>query len=70
MVAEVDGLPVKGQIKGVIRGILRDGTEVWKGMKAGDTDPRGKKEFCYSVSEKTLAIAGGVLEGILSYYNK
>ena len=70
LVAEVDGLPVKAQIKGVIRGILRNGTHVWKGMKAGDVDPRGKKDFCYSVSEKTLAIAGGVLEGILSYYNK
>ncbi|SPD74116.1 putative 4-hydroxybenzoyl-CoA reductase molybdenum cofactor biosynthesis protein [uncultured Desulfobacterium sp.] len=70
LVADVDGLPVKAQIKGVIRGILRNGTHVWKGMKAGDVDPRGKKDFCYSVSEKTLAIAGGVLEGILSYYNK
>jgi len=69
-VAEVDGSPVKAQIKGVIRGILRDGTGVWKGMKVGDIDPRGKKEFCYSVSEKSLAIAGGVLEGILYYYNK
>ena len=70
VVAEVDGMPVKAQINGVIRGILRDGTEVWKGMKAGDVDPRGKKDSCYTVSEKTLAIAGGVLEGILSYYNK
>jgi xanthine dehydrogenase accessory factor len=70
VVAEVDGMPVKAQIKGVVRGMLRDGTNVWKGMKTGDIDPRGKKAFCYTVSEKTLAIAGGVLEGILSYYNK
>jgi xanthine dehydrogenase accessory factor len=70
LVADVNGLPVKAQIKGVIRGILRNGTHVWKGMKAGDVDPREKKDSCYTVSEKTLAIAGGVLEGILSYYNK
>jgi xanthine dehydrogenase accessory factor len=70
VIAEVGGTPVTAQIKGVIRGMLRDGSNVWKGMKAGDIDPRGKKEFCYTVSEKARAIGGGVLEGILSYYNR
>ncbi|SPD71876.1 conserved hypothetical protein [uncultured Desulfobacterium sp.] len=70
VVAEVNGSPVKALINGVIRGMLRDGTGVWKGMKTGDIDPRGNRDFCYSVSEKTLAIAGGVLEGILSFYNR
>jgi xanthine dehydrogenase accessory factor len=70
VVAEVDGVPVKAQIKGVIRGMLRDGTDVWKGVKAGDIDPRGIKESCYTVSEKAMAIGGGVLEAILSYFNR
>jgi len=70
VVAEVDGAPVKAQIKGVIRGMLRDGTDVWKGMKAGDIDPRGIKESCYTVSEKAMAIGGGVLEAVLSYFNR
>jgi len=69
IVSEVDGSPITAQVDGVIRGMLRDGTSVWKGMKAGDIDPRGDKEFCFSVSEKSLAIAGGVLEGMLSRYN-
>ena len=47
VIAMVDGVPVKAQIKGIIRGMLRDGTSVWKGMKAGDIDPRGEKEFWY-----------------------
>ena len=70
VVATVDGVPVKAQIKGVIRGMLRDGTDVWKGMKAGDIDARGIKESCYTVSDKTKAIGGGVLEGILSHFNR
>ena len=69
-VAEVDGTPVIARINGVVRGLLRDGTNVWKGMKAGDIDPRGEKEFCYTISEKARAIGGSVLEGILSYYNR
>ncbi len=70
VVATVDGLPVKAQINGIIRGMLRDGTDVWKGMKVGDIDPRGIKEFCYTISDKTRALGGGVLEGILSHYNR
>ncbi|MDY6973838.1 MAG: selenium-dependent molybdenum cofactor biosynthesis protein YqeB [Thermodesulfobacteriota bacterium] len=70
VVAMVDDLPVKAQIRGIIRGMLRDGTEVWKGIKAGDIDPRGIKESCYTISDKTMAIGGGVLEGILSRFNQ
>ena len=70
VVATVDGLPVTAQIKGVVRGMLRDGTDVWKGMKVGDIDPRGVKDSCYTVSDKTMAIAGGVLEAILSHFSR
>jgi xanthine dehydrogenase accessory factor len=68
-VAEVDGEPVKVVIPGIIRGLLRDGTPVTRGMKAGDVDPRGKAEYCDTVSDKGRAIAGGVLEAILNFYN-
>ena len=70
VVAMVDGEPVKVAIPGIIRGLLRDGTPVTKGMKAGDVDPRGNEEYCETVSDKGRAIAGGVLEAILSFYNK
>ena len=70
VVAFVDGMPVKTKISGVIRGLLRDGTKVHKGMKAGDVDPRGIKDHCYTISDKGRAIAGGVLEVILSHSNK
>jgi len=70
VVAMVDDSSVKVEIDGIIRGMLADGTYVYKGMKAGDVDPRGKKEFCYTISDKGRAIAGAVLEAILSFYNK
>lgn len=69
-IALIDGLPVKAKIKGVIRGLLRSGSEVCSGMKIGDIDPRGIKEYCYTISDKARAVAGGLLEGILSYFNR
>lgn len=62
----VNGVPMLCQIDGMLRGILPDGTPVARGMKSGDVDPRGKREYCDLVSDKALAIGGGVLEAILS----
>ena len=69
MVAFVDGAPVNTLVSGITRGLLRDGTEVHKGMKAGDVDPRGIKEHCYTLSDKAREIAGGVLGAILMRFN-
>ncbi len=67
--ATVDSTPIKARITGIIRGLLRDGTTVSGGMKVGDVDPRGIKDYCYSISDKSKAIAGGVLEAILERFN-
>ena len=64
-VAEVNGMPVRARISGVLRGILYPGLEVRQGMKVGDVDPRGVREHCFTISDKSLAVAGGVLEAIL-----
>jgi len=64
-VAQVDGIPIRAQIRGVLRGLLKDGIPVEEGMKAGDIDPRGERGYCYMISDKARAIAGGVLEAIL-----
>ncbi len=63
----VGDAPMLCQISGVLRGLLADGTPVHKGMKAGDVDPRGERSYCYQVSDKALAIGGGVLEAILRF---
>jgi xanthine dehydrogenase accessory factor len=31
----------------------------------GDVDPRRRVEYCYTISDKARAIAGGVLEAVL-----
>lgn len=66
LVAEVDGEPIYAPFSGVLRGILFSGLEVSQGMKVGDVDPRDDPRYCRLVSEKSLAIGGGVLEAILS----
>ena len=63
--AYVDGEPIVSRISGVLRGLLPDGIRVYAGMKSGDVDPRCEISNCYTVSDKALAIGGGVLEAIL-----
>jgi len=70
VVAVVDDFPVIAKISGVVRGLLREGVEVRKGMKVGDIDPKGKKESCFTISDKARAIGGGVLEAILYRFNR
>ena len=70
VVAVVDDFPVIAKISGVLRGLLREGAEVRKGMKVGDIDPRSKRESCFTISDKARAIGGGVLEAVLYRFNK
>jgi xanthine dehydrogenase accessory factor len=67
VIAHVEGEAVLATLTGILRGIIRDETVVFKGMKIGDVDPRlDQKENCYKISDKARNIAGGVLEAILS----
>jgi len=66
VVASVDGAPMHAQINGVVRGLLRDGMVVSANLKSGDIDPRGKREACFTISDKARALGGAVLEAILS----
>lgn len=65
VIARVGAEPVVSAVDGVIRGLIMDGAIVSEGLKIGDVDPRGIVEYCYTISEKSRAIAGGVLEAIL-----
>jgi xanthine dehydrogenase accessory factor len=66
-VGSVKGVAVNAKIDGVIRGLIHPGIRVSKDLKIGDIDPRGNKDACYTISEKALAVGGGVLEGILRF---
>lgn len=64
--AAVSGHVVTAPFTGLVRGMIRDGIEVTLGMKIGDIDPRLDPALCALVSDKALAIAGGVVEAIMS----
>lgn len=58
---------VRAKIKGVLRGLIRDGYPVIKGFKIADVDPReSERQNCFTISDKARCIAGGVMEALLS----
>ena len=51
---------------GVLRGLLHNGVDVTRGLKLGDVDARNDPSLCRLVSDKALAVGGGVLEAIMT----
>ena len=61
-IAFVGQIPVYATLTGILRGMIRDGMFVKKGMKIADIDPRlDQQEACYKRSDKAIAIAKGIL---------
>ena len=54
-------------MRGVVRGLIRDGRRVTLGLKLGDVDPSCDPHRARTISEKSNAIAGGVLEAVLAW---
>jgi xanthine dehydrogenase accessory factor len=52
----------------VVRGLIRDGRRVPRGLKIGDIDPRGDVGYCDTISEKARAIGGAVLLAIMNWH--
>jgi xanthine dehydrogenase accessory factor len=69
-VGRVGDAPVISRITGVVRGQIRPGTWVRRGLKIGDIDPRRDVANCFTISDKARAIAGSVLEAVLRTYNR
>ena len=68
IVAEVGGRPVTAAFKGILRGLIHPGLNISRNMKIGDIDPRDDDRICRQVSDKSLAVGGGVLEAICSKF--
>lgn len=66
VIAEIAGQRVVAPFKGILRGLIHPGLHVKRGLKIGDLDPRDDPRLCTLVSDKALAVGGGVLEAILS----
>ena len=63
----VAGQVVRAPFRGAVRGLMHPGLPVTRGLKVGDLDPRADPRYAYLVSDKSLAIGGGVLEAILTF---
>jgi xanthine dehydrogenase accessory factor len=66
VIAHVDGVPVIAPFDGVLRGLIDDDVMVTRGLKIADLDPRLNREHCFTLSDKSLAIGGGVVEAVFS----
>lgn len=56
-------VPVTASISGVLRGLIRDGYPVTKGLKIADIDPRADSyPLCFQISDKSRKIANSVLK--------
>lgn len=71
VIAKVGDEPIYASIDGLLRGIIKNGFLVNKGLKIADIDPRLKEVANYTtISDKARNIGGGVLEAILLVKNK
>lgn len=61
---------VKASISGVLRGIIRNKSNIVSRLKILDIDPRiDEVKNCYTISDKARCIAGSVLETVVKYIN-
>ena len=65
-IADIAGQVVTAPFDGVLRGLLHPGLVVHAGLKIADVDPRGDPAYCTHISDKSLAVGGGLLEAVLT----
>jgi len=63
-IAAVNDTPITAPFDGVLRGLIHPKVEITEGMKIGDVDSRNDPNMVKFVSDKALAIAGGVMEAV------
>jgi xanthine dehydrogenase accessory factor len=66
----VAGRTLVAPFDGIVRGLIAPDTVVPAGLKIGDVDPRDDASAAFTISEKALAIGGGVLEAALIHLNQ
>jgi len=58
---------VAARSAGIVRGLLWEGVAIREGAKVGDVDPRADASAIREISDKSRAVAGGVLEAIFRF---
>jgi xanthine dehydrogenase accessory factor len=64
VVGHLGNMPVRAPFDGILRGIIRDGTEVLAGMKLLEIDPRGRKASFTGIDDRGRIIAKAVTKAI------
>lgn len=64
IIAHVNGVPVLCPFDSILRGLIHSRVEINEGMKIGDVDARNDVTLTRTVSDKALAVAGGVFEAV------
>ncbi len=65
MLGSVGGEAIYARLTGKVRGLVHPQAELSDGEKVGDIDPRGAQVNPALVTDKALAIGGGILEALL-----
>ncbi len=68
-IGTVAGEPILASLDGVVRGLIDTAQPASPGLKIADIDPRADPAACFEISDKSLAVGGGVLEAILVWLN-
>lgn len=61
---EVEGVPVRAPFDGTVRGLISEAVQLTPGLKIGDIDPRRAGVASDEISDKALAVGGGVVEAV------
>jgi xanthine dehydrogenase accessory factor len=64
---EVAGVEVVAPFAGTVRGLIAEQIPVTPGLKIADVDPRNDPSACREISDKALAVGGGVVEAVLTW---
>lgn len=62
----INNQAVVSPFDGILRGLIHPKVDVTEGMKIGDVDARNDPNLIHLISDKSLAVAGGVLEAVFS----
>ena len=68
LIGYVNNTEVYADLSGLLRGIIKSGLYVTKNLKIGDIDPRAKKEYITTISDKARALGGSVLQAIMEKF--
>lgn len=64
LIGRLDGAPVLAPHDGVLRGLVRDGSNACAGAKLLEIDPRGRGAVWTGIDERGARIARAVVEAV------